>query len=84
MSGQSYAGVLCWSTLRRGLCSDLSLPGWQISGSAAAVSTVTVWPLPDRSVRGRRFRARQLNPGGIYNAFKDIPDLYMDEEGRYQ
>ena len=29
-------------------------------------------------------RARQLNPGGIYNAFKDIPDLYMDEEGRYQ
>ena len=29
-------------------------------------------------------RARQLKPGGIYNAFKDIPDLYMDEEGRYQ
>lgn len=29
-------------------------------------------------------RARKLKPGGIYNAFKDIPDLYMDEEGRYQ
>ena len=29
-------------------------------------------------------RARLLKPGGIYKAFKDIPDLYMDEEGRYQ
>jgi len=29
-------------------------------------------------------RARLLKPGGIYNAFKDIPDLYTDEEGRYQ
>jgi hypothetical protein len=29
-------------------------------------------------------RARQLKPGGIYNAFKDVPDRHMDEEGRYQ
>ena len=29
-------------------------------------------------------RARKLRPDGIYKAFKDIPDLYMDEEGRYQ
>ena len=29
-------------------------------------------------------RARLLKPGGIYNAFKDVPDRHMDEEGRYQ
>ena len=29
-------------------------------------------------------RARQLKPAGIYNAFKDVPDPHMDEEGRYQ
>lgn len=29
-------------------------------------------------------RARQLKTGGIYTAFKDVPDPHMDEEGRYQ
>ena len=29
-------------------------------------------------------RARQLKRGGIYTAFKDVPDPHMDEEGRYQ
>jgi AraC-like DNA-binding protein len=29
-------------------------------------------------------RARQLKPGGIYNAFKDVPHPYMDEKDPYQ
>jgi hypothetical protein len=49
---------MAWTTRSR---SSPVIPSGRVTvAGPAAVSTVTVWPLSDRSVRGRRFRARRL------------------------